>query len=272
MKLRPRPQNLFPEPNGEFVKSGIGRNLILLTTRRQRGTLQQLENPKTKNLLTRLIGFGLVGQIFLAVCLLVPGTIHFWQAWAFMAVTFVLTFFFCAYYYRRDPEFLARRLLWKEKNRVQRLIIFLAQIVSVIFYVLCGLDHRLGWSRTCLVPVPWWLTWLALLLYAGSYLLLIPVCNANRFAATVIQIEAGQTVADQGPYRLVRHPMYAVSLLVWLWIPLALGSFVVLPVVVLLALALVLRLLNEEEMLRHELPGYAEYCQRTRYRLIPFVW
>ena len=231
-----------------------------------------MENPKTKNLLTRLIGFGLVGQIVLAVCLLVPGTIHFWQAWAFMAVTLVLTIFFCAYYYRRDPEFLARRLLRKEKIRTQKLVMFIAKIVSVIFYALCGLDHRFGWSQTCFAPVPWWLTWLALLLYAGSYLLLIPVCNANRFAATIIQTEAGQTVADQGPYRLVRHPMYSVSLLIWLWIPLTLGSFVLLPAVALIAPVLVLRLLNEEKMLRRELPGYAEYCRRTPWRLIPSVW
>jgi hypothetical protein len=107
-----------------------------------------LENPGTKNLWLRLIGQGLVGQIFLAVCLLIPGTIHFWQAWAFMAVTLVLTIFFCAYYYRRDPEFLARRLLRKEKIRAQKRVMLLARIVFVIFYVLCGLDHRFGWSRT----------------------------------------------------------------------------------------------------------------------------
>ena len=231
-----------------------------------------MENPKNKSLLSRLIGAGLVGQIVLAVCLFVPGTVHFWQAWAFMAVTLVLTIFFCGYYYRRDPEFLARRLLRKEKIGAQKLVMFVAKIVSVIFYVSCGLDHRLGWSRTCLAPVPWSLTLLALLLYAGSYLLLIPVCNANRFAASIIQTEAGQTVADRGPYRLVRHPMYSASLLAWLWIPLTLGSFVMLPAVALIAPILVLRLLNEEKMLRHELPGYAEYCQRTPWRLIPFVW
>jgi len=189
-----------------------------------------------------------------------------------MAVTFALTFFFCAYYYRRDPEFLARRLLRKEKIRTQRRVMFLAKNVSLIFYVLCGLDHRLGWSRTWLAPVPWWLTMLALLFYTGSYLLLIPVCNANRFAATVIQIEAGQTVADRGPYRLVRHPMYSVSLLIWFWIPLALGSFVMLPAVALIVPILVLRLLNEETVLRRELPGYVEYCRRARWRLIPLVW
>jgi len=98
------------------------------------------------------------------------------------------------------------------------------------------------------------------------------VLNANRFAASIIQIEAGQVVADTGPYRLVRHPLYAVSLAVWFWIPLALGSWVALPVTLLIIPFLVWRLLNEEEMLRRDLPGYAEYCQRIRYRLIPMVW
>lgn len=189
-----------------------------------------------------------------------------------MAVNLAVTIFFCAYYYRRDPEFLARRLLRKEKIGAQKFIMFLLKNVSVIFYVLCGLDHRLGWSQTCLAPVPWWLTLLALLLYAGSYLLFIPVGNANRFAASIIQVEAGQTVADHGPYRFVRHPMYSISLLIWLWIPLALGSFVLLPAVALIAPILVLRLLNEEKNLRRDLPGYSEYCQRTPWRLIPFVW
>jgi len=229
--------------------------------------------PAGKNLITRMVRRGVVSLLILALALFgAADTLKFWQAWAFLAATFVLTFFFFAYYYRRDPEFLARRMLPREKIRAQRLVMFLTINVSVASYLLCGLDHGLGWSRTCLAPVPWWLTLLALLLYAGSYLLLIPVCNANRFAASIIQVEAGQTVADRGPYRLVRHPMYSVMLLIWFWIPLALGSFVVLPMVVLMAVVLVLRLLNEEKMLRRELPGYVDYCRRTRYRLIPFVW
>jgi len=231
-----------------------------------------LENPPTQNLLSRLVRWSLIGQIALAVFLFVPGTLKFWQGWAFLVVNLVVGVVFCAYFYKRDPQFLARRLLRKEKVGTQKFIMFTLKNVSVIAYVSCGLDHRFGWSRNYLAPVPWWLTSLALLLYAGAYLLFIPVCNANRFAASIIQVEAGQTVADRGPYRLVRHPMYSVSLLVWLWLPLALGSFVVLPAVALLTPVLVLRLLNEEKVLRHELPGYAEYCLRTRYRLIPCVW
>ena len=189
-----------------------------------------------------------------------------------MSVNLIVAIGFITYFYQHDRELLARRLLRKEKVVAQRFIMFLMKIVSAVFYVLCGLDNRLGWSQTCLTPVPWWLTGLALLGYAGCYSLFIPVFNANRFAASVIQTEAGQTVADKGPYRLVRHPMYAVSLAVWFWLPLALGSFIALPVAALIAPIIVLRLLNEEKILRRELPGYAEYCQRTRRRLIPFVW
>ena len=236
------------------------------------GNLRRLENPPTKSLRSRLIGWGLVSQVALAVFLFVPGTLKFWQGWAFMAVNLAVMILFCAYFYKRDPQFLARRLLRKEKIGAQKFIMYLLKNVSVISYLLCGLDNRFGWSRTCLAPVPWWLTSLALLLYAGSYLLFIPVCNANRFAASIIQVEAGQTVADHGPYRLLRHPLYSVSLLLWLWLPLALGSFVALPVVALMVPILILRLLNEEKILRRDLPGYSEYCQRTRDRLVPSVW
>ena len=231
-----------------------------------------MENKPTKNLLTRLVGWTLFQQTALVILLFVPGTWHYWQGWTFFGVNLIVAIVFCTYFYRYDRELLARRLLRKEKVIAQRFIMFLMKIVSVIFYVLCGLDNRLGWSQTHLTPVPWWLTVLGQLGYAGGYLLFIPVFKANRFAASVIQTEAGQTVADQGPYRLVRHPMYAVSLAVWFWLPLALGSFIALPVAALMAPVIVLRLLNEEKVLQRDLPGYSEYCRRTPYRLIPFVW
>jgi protein-S-isoprenylcysteine O-methyltransferase Ste14 len=231
-----------------------------------------LENQPTKNLLARLIGWILYQQATLVFLLFVPGTWHYWQGWTFMGVTLILTIVFCTHFYKHDRELLARRMLRKEKVVAQRFILFLMKIVSVVFYVLCGLDHRLGWSQTYLTPVPWWLTVLALLGYAGCYLLFIPIFTANRFAASIIQTETGQTVADQGPNRLVRHPMYAVSIAIWFWLPLALGSFVALPVAALIVPVIVLRLLNEEKVLKRDLPGYSEYCRRTPYRLIPFVW
>ena len=189
-----------------------------------------------------------------------------------MVVNLVVAVVFCTYFYKHDRELLARRLLRKEKVPAQKFIMFLMKNVAVISYLLCGFDNRFGWSRIYFASVPWWLTGLALLAYAGCYLLFIPVFNANRFAASVIQVETGQTVVEQGPYRIVRHPMYLVSLAVWFWIPLALGSLVALPVAALIAPVIILRLLNEEKFLQRELPGYAEYCRHTRHRLIPWVW
>jgi len=219
-----------------------------------------------------LIRVGVAGQIALAVILFVSGSLNFWQGWLFYGVNLAVGLLFSVYLYRHDRQLLERRLLRKETVGTQRFIVQLLRTASMFAYVLCGLDNRFGWSSTYLAPVPTWLTLLAMACYAGLYTLFVPVLNANRFAASIIRVETGQTVADRGPYRLVRHPMYAVGILVWFWVPLALGSFIALPAVVPMILLLVWRLLNEERILRNELPGYADYCQRTPYRLIPFVW
>ena len=232
----------------------------------------RLENPLTQNLLSRLIGQGLFGQFVMGLLLFVPGTLHFYPGWGVMAVNVVVIVIVCAYFYQHDRELLARRLLRQESIGAQQIILHLIRALSIGFYVVCGLDHRLGWSRDYLVLLPGWLSELALAGYAGSYLLLIPVMKANRFAASIIQMQTGQTLADRGPYRIVRHPMYSVSILLWFWMPRALGSWVALPLALLILPILMWRLLDEEKMLRGELPGYADYCRRTRYRLLPFVW
>lgn len=235
-------------------------------------TSGSMEEASRKKLLSKLLFQALLGQVALFVFIFVPGTFVYWQAWAFMAVNGAVAIYFSVYFYCTNPELLARRLLRKEKFGAQKAIILLLKYVSIAAYVLSALDHRFGWSQTYLIAVPWWLTVLSLIGYAISYLRFIPVFDANRFAASVIQVETGQVVIDTGPYRRVRHPMYAVALVVWFWIPLSLGSFVALPIALLLLPVLMLRLLHEEKVLRRELPGYAEYCQRTRYRLIPNVW
>lgn len=231
-----------------------------------------LERPLTNNLLPRVIALSLINQIVLAALLFSPGTLDFPQGWAFLIVNLLTAAIFCAYFYRRDPELLARRLLRREEFGPQKFIMVLMRIVSVLAWLLCAWDHRCGWTRTYLLPVPWEVSALALVGYAACYWLFVPVFNANRFAASVIRTETGQTVADSGPYRLVRHPLYSVSLAVWVWIPLSLGSLVALSALPLIALLIIGRLLHEEKILRRDLPGYAEYCRRTPYRLIPGVW
>jgi len=247
------------------------------TGRPQFGILAPMSNPPEqpsgRSLILKIVRRVVVGNLALIVLLFVPaGTPHFWQAWVFLAEAFLAMLWSCTYFYRHDRQALERRFLTKETVGAQKLIMRIGRLLSVPAYLLVGVDHRLGWTPKHLTPVPLWLTWLALLLVAGGYALFFSVLKANRFAASVIQIEAGQTVITTGPYRLVRHPMYLAGTVMSLATPVALGSFVAVPVFAAIALLLVLRLLQEEKMLRRDLPGYADYCQRTPWRLVPLVW
>jgi len=229
--------------------------------------------PAGKNLKAKLIRQVLFMLAFYVVCLFVPaGTLTFWRGWLFLAVLFVPSLALTIYLHQHNRPLLERRLQRGEKIRAQKFIMLLWIILSASGMVLAGCDFRFGWTRALAGPFPWWPTVLALAVIAGQFVWSFRVFQANRFAASTIQVEIGQTLVDTGPYRVVRHPLYLGAVVSWLATPPALGSLVVAPVCGMVIAVIVLRLLNEEKTLRHELPGYAEYCQRTRYRLIPFVW
>jgi protein-S-isoprenylcysteine O-methyltransferase Ste14 len=200
------------------------------------------------------------------------GSVKFWQGWAWMAVFIIPFLAFHAYLYRHDPKLLERRMRMKEKISAQRLIQVAGPLIFVTCFVLCGLDYRFGWSATVVWPVPGWLTLLSDAWVLGGVLLIVWVMRVNSFAARTIQVEAGQPVVCSGPYSFVRHPMYLGAAMISLANPLALASWIALPVSALLLPVLVLRLLGEERLLRRELPGYSEYCLRTRFRLVPIIW
>ena len=143
---------------------------------------------------------------------------------------------------------------------------FLAAIM-VIAFLLPGLDHRFGWSHT-----PLWLTTVAEAFVLGGCLMIFWTLKSNSFAASTIRVESGQRVISTGPYGIVRHPMYLGAAIWFLFTPLALGSYFALPVFALLIPLIVFRLLNEETVLRQELPSYADYCLHTRFRLVPLLW
>jgi protein-S-isoprenylcysteine O-methyltransferase Ste14 len=139
--------------------------------------------------------------------------------------------------------------------------------IMLIAFLLPGLDHRFGWSHT-----PLWLTTVAEAFVLGGYLMIFWTLKSNSFAASTIRVESSQRVISTGPYGIVRHPMY-MGVDIWLlFTPVALGSYFALPVFALLIPLIVVRLLNEEKVLRQELPGYSEYCLRTRFRLVPYLW
>src|SRR5271169_196969 len=211
--------------------------------------------------------------IFIVAILFVPaGSLRFWQAWVFIALVFVPVVSSYVYFYKHDPQLIERRLQSKEKVSEQRFLIRLLKPVFFAAFLLPGLDYRFGWSRTSLGAVPLWLTVFAQVLILGGLFLVFWVLKVNSFASRTIQVEAGQSVISSGPYSMVRHPMYSGSVVMWLSIPLALGSYVAWPAFALLIPLYVYRLLNEEKVLRQELSGYSEYCLHTRYRLVPFVW
>lgn len=225
------------------------------------------------NLAWRLVRRGLAGPLITTALLFIPaGSLRFWQGWVVTGLGFGALVCFGIYFHRHDPEVIGRRLLRKEKLDEQRRIIALWRILGASSLVLAGLDHRLGWSGTLLSPVPLWLELLSMALIFAAYILHFEVLKANRFAASVIQIEAGQSVSAAGPYGLIRHPMYLGFAVIALFTPLALGSFIALPCGVLIIGIIICRLLNEEKFLRRDLAGYPDYCRQTRHRLIPFVW
>jgi len=225
------------------------------------------------SLKSRLIVQSVFSLALLALAFFLPaGTFHYWQAWVFIAIVYIPMVIFAAYFYQHDRALLERRMQRKEKVKEQKWIMRLVTIVTFGGLLIPGLDHRFGWTRQLTGGVPLWLEIPAQVLVATGYLMTMWVINVNRFAARTIQVEQGQHVISTGPYRLVRHPMYSGAVLMWLAAAPALGSWVALPFCALLLPVMALRLLNEEKVLQKELPGYTEYCEKTRHHLIPYVW
>ncbi|MFN7991047.1 MAG: isoprenylcysteine carboxylmethyltransferase family protein [Candidatus Micrarchaeia archaeon] len=204
----------------------------------------------------------------LALMFFLPaGTLDYWQAWAYMAVLSIPASFVVLYFLKNDPEFLERRLRTREKEVRQRMIIRFSWIVFLIGYLIPGLDRRFGWS-----DVPLGFVIAADVIVFLGYSLIFLVFRENSYAGRTIEVDKGQKVVSSGPYSVIRHPMYLGVLFMYLATPIALGSYWAFPVFLLVIPILVLRILNEEEVLRRDLPGYAAYCEKTRYRLIPFIW
>ena len=208
-----------------------------------------------------------------AALMFVPaGSFRFWPGWIFVAVFAGFTFVFVAYFYRRDPRLLERRLQSKESRREQKHFQVLWMLLWTVTLVVPGLDYRFGWSEHLLGGVPVWLIAASWVVVVICWWWVVRVMQFNTFAAAVVQVEADQKVITDGPYRLVRHPMYSGFVLMILATPFSLASYIAVVPAVLLVPVIVFRLLDEEKLLRQELPGYTEYCKQTRFRLIPSVF
>jgi protein-S-isoprenylcysteine O-methyltransferase Ste14 len=207
-----------------------------------------------------------------ALLFLSAGSLRYWQGWLFLILMTGFWIFFFIDLLKHDPKLLERRLQSEESAPEQRLFQKLMLVILLPAFVLAGLDFRYRCTQTRLHGVPVWLVLVGQAMAVAAYWLVFSVMKANSFAASTIRVEDEQRVIDSGPYAIVRHPMYSGMALMVLGTPLALGSCVALPVFALFIPLLIFRLTHEERFLRHALPGYAEYCNRIRFRLIPFLW
>jgi protein-S-isoprenylcysteine O-methyltransferase Ste14 len=215
-------------------------------------------------------GLGALAAVVGVVLFGSAGTLRYPQAWVFLGIFFGASLSVTLDLMRRDPKLLERRVKAgpaAEQRPRQRLLQGLASCSFLAILAVPALDHRFGWSHVPLLVVVG-----GDALVAFGFLVVFRVFRENSYASAVIEVGVEQKVVDTGPYALVRHPMYAGALVLLAGIPLSLGSFWGLLVLVPFAVVIVLRLLDEEAALLQELPGYAAYRGKTRYRLIPFVW
>ena len=224
------------------------------------------------NLYLRAIRGTLLGTAAFFSLIFVPAwTLKYWQGWAFLATLLVPTILVTIYMALYDRKLLESRLRLGptvEKRSTQKIIVIIGSLVYVAAIVIMVFDHRFGWSAA----VPVWLSLLGDALAALGILIYFLVIRENHYAASTVQVAEGQTVVSTGPYAIVRHPMYSGAILVFIGMPLALGSWWGLFFVPLFIAGFAWRLLDEEKFLRANLPGYAEYMRKVRYRLLPHIW
>src|SRR5215471_11511383 len=225
-----------------------------------------MENFYIRGILANLLTFAI-----LLACLFIPaGTFSYWQGWVFLTVFGVSSQALGIYFLVHDRKLVERRMNIgpvAEQRPAQKFISAVFILGFVGFVVFPAFDHRFGWS-----PVAPVVSVIANALIVLSFLLFFVVMKSNTYAASTIQVEEGQPVVSTGLYAYVRHPMYSGALLLLAAMPLALGSWWSVLLVVPFFPVLVWRILDEENFLRKDLPGYAEYMQRVRYRLVPWVW
>ena len=214
---------------------------------------------------------GVIGiAVFVAFIFLSAGTWRYWQGWLFIAVFSGSTTGFTVYLALHDRPLLERRMNagpQHEKEWSQKIIVSLIIFAFFVFIILPPLDHRFGLS-----PVPAHVSVAGDIVILLSFLFIFWVLKVNSYAAANISVAVDHKVIDTGPYAYVRHPMYAGALWLFIGIPLALGSWLTICLVPLILPVLIWRLLDEERILRRDLPGYDEYASRVRHRLEPYVW
>ena len=210
----------------------------------------------------------IAGFVAIGLLLYLPaGTFHYWNAWLFVAVLFVPMIFLGIVMLFKSPKLLEKRLDAKEKVNEQKWVVALSGIMFVAAFVVAGLNFRFSWHS-----LPDYMIWIGAAVFLLSYIMYAEVMRENVFLSRTIEIQENQKVVDTGLYGIVRHPMYSATLLMFLSIPLILGSLIAFVIMLSYIPIIAIRMRSEEEILEKGLKGYKEYKQKVRYKVIPFVW
>lgn len=221
-------------------------------------------------ILKSILGLAFLMLVMAVTLFLSAGSLSFWQAWVYLSIFTICTVLITGYLLKYDQKLLARRAKagpTAETQRSQQVIQSLASLFFIGVFVVAGLDYRFHWSHV--LPV---VSLTADVFITLGFLIVFLVFRANSYTSAVIEVAREQQVIATGPYRMVRHPMYSGASLLLIFTPLALGSWVALPLSMVLILIVVIRLVAEEKFLSANLVGYKAYLQATRYRLVPLIW
>ena len=222
----------------------------------------------SKKLFVQAIVKFLLGVILVGVLVFLPaGTFNFINGWIFMGILFVPMFIAGIVMMIKNPYLLEKRLDAKEKQAEQSLVVKLSGLMFLAGFIVAGLDFRFGWW-----PLPKAVSIAAAVVFIIAYVLYAQVLRENTYLSRTIEVQENQKVIDTGLYGVVRHPMYSATLLLFLSMPLVLGSVISFVIFLAYPLIIIKRLKAEEEFLEKELEGYSEYRKKVKYRLIPFIW
>ena len=223
---------------------------------------------KTSKLLAQGLLKMLSGMLIVALVLFLPaGSWNYFNGWLFCGLLFLPMLVLGALLLWKAPALLEKRLNTKEQEKAQMAVVAVSSLLFLAAFVAAGLDFRFGWTH-----VPIWLVCLAAVLQLAAYGLYAEVMRENAWLSRTVEVQENQKVIDTGLYGIIRHPMYTATILLFLAMPLVLGSWVSFAIMLLYPVVIVFRIRNEEQVLETRLAGYREYKQRVRCRLLPFIW
>ena len=223
---------------------------------------------KKDNLLPQALAKYFLGVVLLGLLIFLPaGSFHYWQGWLLMGILFVPMFVAGLVMLSKNPELLRKRLNAKEQENEQKAVVKISGLLFVAAFVVAGLNWRFGW---CVLPD--WAVWVSAGLFLASYLLYAEVLRENTYLSRTIEVQENQKVIDTGLYGIVRHPMYMATTVLFLAMPLVLASPISFIIMLGYIPVIAKRIKNEEKVLEEGLDGYAEYKQKVKYRILPFIW